>query len=462
MEMKYIIFLSGLILCVPFGILIASTSRRIQELVFFVMLISTSYIERYDINIMSREWYHAPTRGFEISFVDLLAIILFFSVVTNAKRQKFSFYWPHSLGLMLAFLLYSCLNVAYSDPKLFGLFSILVLVRGIIVFLAVAFFVRSPRDIYLFIFAISGILIYQGGYAIYQRYFAMIYRVRGTFLHANILGNYCVLLAPVVLSVALSDAKNIVKRFCTVAWVLSCVGIVLTISRMSVLALSVSSTGVLLVSLGNQINPKKIALIIILGIVGAAMVYRGFGALEERHNAYAREGNELMADRQGQFNLMWYIILDYPMGIGLNNWSYIVSEHYADEYGPGPDGKQIQPYESPHERGQSGSRAIMGHTTIGLTLAELGWPGFFLFIAMWIYWASITGRYILKGAHDMQTNIMIGCFFGLVAAFFMVLIEHIFRSQYFYIIFNCFLGLAMAVYQMIKQENIRFYSKETY
>lgn len=451
--MKYAIFFFGLFLIVPFATIIATYSRRIREAVFAALIVSTAFSERFDINFVSREWYHAPTRGFEVSFVDFLALILFFSTLLSMSKDRIRPYWPASLGLMLVFFVYSCLNVALFDPKIFGLFEIFKQFRGIYVFLAVAFFVRNHRDVYLFVLAVSSVLIYEGLLALYQRYTATYYRVPGTFPHPNILGNYCVLLAPILLSIAISDASLHLRIITSFAWAMACVATVLTISRMSTLAFAVASAGVLLSSFSFQITPKKMVAIVLLGMAGLGMLYRGLDGLQERHDAMAGETDDLMADRHGQYTLARILAKDHPLGIGLNNWSYIVSEQYAFEYKLYGGGVEIQPYFSTSERGETGGRAIMGHTTIGLNLAELGWPGLVLFLALWIYWAFITGQFIFKQASDPYSNLMIGAFFGLIAAFLMLLIEHVFRSQHFFIIFNCYLGVVMAIYKAKMQTN---------
>src|SRR5712671_1173301 len=94
--------------------------------------------------IASREFYRGTTRGFEFSLVDILSISLLASLLL-VPRGRSRGYWPASLGLMLLFFCYACFNVGIADPKLFGLFELSKMLRGLTIFLAVAFYVRGER-----------------------------------------------------------------------------------------------------------------------------------------------------------------------------------------------------------------------------------------------------------------------------------------------------------------------------
>ena len=89
-ESKYIIFVVASIVCVPTGILLASNYRKIHDFVFMFLVFGTCMPESLmglptDINFFSREWYRGSTRGIEISYLDLLAIILLFSSLSFGR-----------------------------------------------------------------------------------------------------------------------------------------------------------------------------------------------------------------------------------------------------------------------------------------------------------------------------------------------------------------------------------------
>ena len=117
--------------------------------------------EDCDINFVSRDFYRGTTRGFEFSLVDILSISLLLSALLVPRRDQSRGYWPASLGLMILFFCYACINVGMADPKLFGLFELSKMVRGMTIFLAVAFYLRTERELRIFILA-SGLVVCYG------------------------------------------------------------------------------------------------------------------------------------------------------------------------------------------------------------------------------------------------------------------------------------------------------------
>src|SRR5215831_12077616 len=95
---------------------------------------------------------------------DVIALVLLLIGVVGGvgltcvwKRARDFFFF-----LMLIFFLYGCFNVAISDPKIFGVFELSKMVRGFTIFLASAFFVRSERELRLFIWALGCVVCYEG------------------------------------------------------------------------------------------------------------------------------------------------------------------------------------------------------------------------------------------------------------------------------------------------------------
>src|SRR5437868_2212693 len=137
------------------GVIAATASKRLRDIFFVVMILLAPMTERVDINFVSRDFYRGTTRGFEFSLVDLLAISLVASSVLAPRKGEARGYWPASLGLMLLFFCYACFNVGLADPILFGLFELSKMIRGMTIFLAVALYLRSAREMNWFIFALG-------------------------------------------------------------------------------------------------------------------------------------------------------------------------------------------------------------------------------------------------------------------------------------------------------------------
>lgn len=439
--MKYTAFLFALLMVVPIASAMAAYSLRIREFVFAALVFSTAFIDTIDINFMDRMWYSAPVRGFQFSFVDFFALILLFSTLLSARRERFRLFWPASLGLMLVYFVYCCLSVATSDPKLFGLFELSKILRGLVVFLAVAWHIRSERDVYILLTAVGAVLVYEGLLALLQRYVWGVFRVSGTFPHPNVLADYCGMLAPLCLAVAFSNARLLVRLFFAAAWALAGVAVILSISRMGTLAFVFGSLGVLLVALRTQLQLWKVASILMISVIGVGILYKGWDKLEARQQnekSWNYGDPDGQRGRSGFYKRAGTMASRYPLGVGLNNWSWWVSAN-SEEFDL-PFGR----YASTDEPGDA-RHEVFAHSLYAMTLGELGWPGLFILTALWCQWFLMMGRFLFVRGSDILTLAGIGCFFAFTSVIANNITECSFRTQYQFIVFSVLLGSAVAI-----------------
>src|SRR5262245_49049419 len=179
------------------GVCLTCVSERARDAAFFLLTMGMVLNDRLDINFLSREWYRGTTRGFEFSFVDILAISLVISSILIPRAGEKRCYWPASLGLMLLYFCYGIFSVAISEPKIFGLFELSKMVRGMIAFLAAALFVRSERELRIFILALGCAVVLQGLLAIKHRFLLGLERATGSLDHANSLSIYLCMTGPI-------------------------------------------------------------------------------------------------------------------------------------------------------------------------------------------------------------------------------------------------------------------------
>jgi hypothetical protein len=435
--MKYIAFLTALVLFVPIATLAAAYSRRIRVFVFGSLVFATAFTDWFDINFLERWWYAGTTRGIEFSFVDFLAFTLLFSSLTTMQRERARLYWPAGLAPMLVYLGVGCLSVLISDPRLFGFFELTKMVRGIIVFLAVAWFVRTERDAHVLVFALGAALACNGLYAVWQRYSGAMYRVHGTFPHENILGDYCVLVGPIVLAVGLSTLPATIRMYSLAAAVSGAVATVLTISRLPAALYLVTSVAVLATAHGTRMTPRKMGVALLIGVVFLGIFYRALDGLTDRQQATAAADTGLESGRSGHYLAGWKMVQDHPLGVGLNNWGW-----YFHEYARWAGTDNARPYQSTSEPGDG--RATQGHTVYGLILGELGWPGILVFAVFMMRCLHMSGRFFFARESTIWSQIGVGCFFGFLAEFLANTTEITFRNQQIFIIFNVLLGFVAA------------------
>ncbi len=455
-EYKNLIGLTVVPMVILAGIVAASISRRLRDLFFFLLVVFTPMTQHLDVNFVSREWYRGTTRGFEFSLMDILSISIFISLLLRPHRGQSRWYWPAALGFMLFFFLYACFSVAISDPQLFGLFELSKMLRGIIVFLASALFVRTTRELRLLVVALGYAVCWQGVLGLYQRYHDGTFRVVGIIGDPNSLSMYLCMVSPVFVAAITSDFQKWVKRLCAAALLLGALGVILTISRAGVAAMVTVLAGAAIACTSlAEITPKKICVGLVAVLVAVGIFAKAWNTLESRYKeASLSEEYDTSPKTQGRG---YYILLaktiagDRWLGVGLNNWSYWVS----NEYGP-KLGWHFVPYIGtenypsdvvPSGRGNlDAAQAAPAHNLGALTLGELGIPGFIIFAFVWMRWFQMGASFLWKRFSDPEVRMGIGFFFACWGVFLQSLTEWVYRQTAIFFTFNIILGALASLY----------------
>jgi len=440
------------------GILVACVSKRIRDLFLVLLVFFSPMIEFVDVNFVSRDWYRGTSRGFEFSILDILSISLLVSAVLFPRRGEARAYWPASLGLMLLFFFYACGNVAALEPKLFGLFELFKLVRGLILFLAVAFYVRSERELRILMFALAASVCFEGLLALKQRYLDGINRVPGTIDDSNSLSVFVCMTAPVLVAAVNSRLPPLLKLMCAAGIAVSCVAEILTISRAGVIILALMMAGAAAATASYRVTPRRVAICCCVAVAVLAVTAKSWDTLRARFEQSTLDqeyGNHHNLGRGYYLRVAEAIVQDHWFGIGLNNWSYRVS----NEFGPNL-GYRFVPYrgtdKEPSDIIPSGSnvdeaQAAPAHCLAALTVGELGFPGLLLLALLWLRWFQMAGSFLWKRTSDPMRRIGVGIFFGFGGIFLQSLTEWVFRQSPIYYVFHVLLGTLASLYFIKKR-----------
>lgn len=441
------------------GILAACISKRIRDL-FFLLLVSLSpLIERLDLNYVSREWYRGTSRGFEIAILDVLAVSLLVSSILVPRRGESRGFWPPSFGFMLLFFAYACFNVSISEPRLFSLFELFRMFRGLILVLAVAFYVRSERELRIFIVGLALLVCYEGLLALKQRYLEGIHRVPGTVIESNSLSVLLCTTAPVMVAALTSQLSKKLKLLCACAIPLALVAEIMTISRAGVTIMALVLFGATISTIKFRITPRTIGmtLVIILGVAGLAA--KSWNTLAQRFGSSTMEeeyGNKKNMGRGYYIRMAKAIAHEYFFGVGLNNWSYWVSNKIGPQHG-----YKFVPYKGtdrepstivPSDSNVDEAQAAPAHNLGALTVGELGIPGLVLFTFVWLRWFQMGASFIFLRSPDPLRRLPVGIFFGFCGMFLQCLTEWVFRHLPLYYTFHVMLGVLMSLYYLKRQE----------
>lgn len=451
--MKDVIFFASLVVSVPVGTLAASISPRIRELVFFALVFSTATMGKLDINFLSREMYRGSSRGIEFSYFDFLALILLLSCLISPRPEKQRIRWPASLGFLLAYVAYCGLSILILEPRIFSIFEFAKILRGVVVFIAVANYIAKPRDILVLVMALCAIAVYSTSVSLYQRYAWGMHRILGPLDHYNEFSEYCCVIAPVLAAAATSDRHVLMRWLCGGCAAALGICVMLTISRTGVAVYAIVMLCVIAVCSGLTLTPKKIAIGVLLMAVAGGAVYRGWDSLMSRYAGTSLEDEYLGDDMEGRgmyLHLAAAIVRDHFFGIGLNNWSYVVTEEYYPQFGHpavsygGTDinAKNLSKNEYAH------MIAPPAHNLGALTIGELGVPGFIIFYLLWGRWFQMGASFFRGRSRRLLSRFGVGVFFAASASFLHCLTAYGFRHSHIFFLMHILMGVLAAAYVM--------------
>jgi len=423
-------------------------------------VVTLSTVTHYlSMNFVSREWYRGTSRGFEVSLVDLLAVGLAASAILRPREGEKRWFWPASLGLIVIYLFYASFCVAVADPKIFGLFELSKMVRGIIVFVAAALYVRSEREVRMFVFSLGVAVCIEGLAALIERYYFGTHRVPGTVKDSNSLSMYLCTTAPVFVAVITSRFPKYLKALAAAAIPLAFVGVILTISRAGLIAILCMLVCATLATVSYKITLQRAAimLIVLAGLGGAlAKSWKTVGARfkdDSLKNEYAAKHEQ---NRGYYIRIALAIARDSWFGVGPNNWSYWVSNKYGPRLGwhfiPYMDTEQEPSQIVPAGRDIDEPQAAPAHSLAALTAGEMGFGGLALFTLLWSRWLLMGASFLWPRTPDPMRRIGVGIFFGMGGTFFQSLTEWVFHQTQIYFTFHIMLGVLASLYYVRKCE----------
>jgi hypothetical protein len=441
------------------GTLIATFSKRARDVFFFLMIFLVPMTEDFDVNFVSRDFYRGTTRGIEFSCVDILSISLLLASLLAPRKGESRGYWPASFGLILIYFIYACFNVAISDPRLFGYFELSKMIRGMLIFLAVAFYLRSPRELRFFLCALGCIICYEGYVALKQRVIYGMERVPGTVDDSNSLSVLLVTTVPLLVAAVNSNVPKLLKLLSGIAICAAGAAMVLTLSRMGIIILGMLLIISTLATMSYRVTSTKALTVVLILILVPAGIYKNWAGLKERFGTTdlkSEYGNNRGLGRGYYIREAEAILDDKFFGVGLNNWSYCVSEKYGPMLGykfVKYRGTDAEPSEViPPGSNVDEAQAAPAHSLGALTAGELGYPGFFLFSLLWFRWFQMSVVFLRRRTTDPMRRIGVGIFFGLCGLFLQSLTEWVFRHSPIYYMAHVLLGILASLYYIRRKE----------
>lgn len=450
METKDLLALILIPSAIAMGSVAACFSQRARDLIFFLLVAGMVLSERISVNFDSHYWYRGTIRGFEFSFVDILSISLLLGNVLFPRYRNLGKFWPASFGLMILFFLYACFSVAISHPQLYGLFELSKMLRSFIVFLAVAWFVRTEWEVRILVLALGFAICFEGAYALKQRFIGGLYRVEGNLDHPNSLSIFLCLTGPIMASAVVSSLPRWLRYFAGACLSLTVVMSLFTVSRAGIPVFFVVVIGTVLFTVSLRPTLPKL-----LGVAGVclAMValvasqWQNLVARFQIERSLEEEYFDERSEGRGHYFLLAKAIVDDQFfGIGLNNWSYWVCKRYGAERGWYYLDYDDLDYIPPKEALSNLLFAPPAHNLGALTAGELGWPGLILFTLLWARWFHLGGKFLRRRSPEAMDRLGTGIFFSLWGVFLQSFTEWVYRQTTIFFLVHILVGVLASLY----------------
>jgi O-antigen ligase len=449
MEAKYIVFLLCALLGVPLGIVACVVRPRLTRWVVILMLWATCEPMTVGINFVSREFYRANTRGFEVTLADLCVLIL--AGFMLIKRKEYPVRWipplaiPTLLYLLVGFVSWTQVGPSLAVPPeairvpyerfevgLYPLFELFKIIRGYLMFWVVVNYVRNETAALDLLWGIAVTVLYMGYLTITSRYLHGVNRVQATLGHPNSLATYMAMLGSFSFAFVLYSKKWFSSMFWGFLALLSAVGVILTISRGGLAALLVGVGINATALLPRRLNVKNMSLmllgVILAGVVLAAAMDTLAGRFVGEQNAaddiaYRRKYND-------QAKLM---ARDHFLGIGLGNFSAMSWVQYAEQVDP-----DLPP-------------GTPAHNNWFLTLGETGWLGVIALAVLWARYFLLLIPFYVRGKKDLLATLALAACTGIIVNQIQSLLQLGYRQTPLFSMTMIFMGLGVAAWYAKQQ-----------
>lgn len=378
-----IIFWVAVVLGLPLSIFLCRLSKTFMYL-FFTLMIFSLVAPRWSITFLSHEIYKSATRGFEIHIADLIAIILFLSMLF--RREEFKIRWLPPL--MIPMLLYFAIGwiswamigrdtmpiydihyqdedvkpIPYFELTLYPLFEIAKIGRGIFIFWVVFNFMQDKRAYKYLVVAFSAIILCITGMELYGRYVQGLYRPDFGGFQFNDINTLVGLLSLTIFPLA-----YVTRSFLKSSWYwmmvgCGCLTIILTVSRSSLAGFIFGVLFIIIWMIIRYPTAKNIAITAFAAFIGFLLFLKAADTLMVRFNE--KSIDEDMIERIHLDDAAYLMGKEHFFGVGLGNFS----AWEVNSYGQRAD---ANPYNIPHN-------------IWFLTFAELGYLGIIFFVLIWV------------------------------------------------------------------------------
>lgn len=451
MEAKYVIFTLCALLGVPVGIVACVIVPALTRWVVILMVWATCEPMMVGINFVSREFYRANTRGFEVTLADLCALVLAGYMLIKGKDNPIRWFPPMAIPTLLYLLVgfvswtltgpslpvpEEAIRVPYTqfEVGLYPLFELCKIARGYFLFWVVVNYVRNEETAKNLLWGIAVTVLYMGYLTLSSRYVYGVNRVKATLGHPNTLATYMAMMGSFCFAFVLYFRSVLPSLFWGFLTLLSTLGVILTISRGGLAALVVGVWINTMVLLPRHLNAKNMALILLSVLAAGAILAAALDTLAGRFVGEQNAADD-MAYR-GKYNDQAKLMArDHFFGVGLGNFSAQSWSQYAEQVDP-----DLPP-------------GTPAHNNWYLTLGELGQLGVAALALFWMRFFHLAAPFYVRGKKGLLATLALAGCTSIIVNHIQSLLQLGYRQTPLFFMTMVFMGLGIAAWYEKREQD---------
>ena len=408
--MKYVVFFFTLFCAVPAGFILAKQRPIIEKIIMGLSVAMTCSLMG-SINFVSHETYRGTSRGFEITLIDLLALILLFLVISRKDTYKIKMFPPGTI-LYFGYFTLSCLSAFNSGVVLYSLFEMLKLFRMYLYFWIFYNYLRSYEQVEVLYKFILGVCIYIFIIVIKQKYLQGVYQCPGPFPHQNSLVMYMNIFASIIFARIMNKKMSFIGLcFNFMVFGMCAICIISTLSRGGLFCFSISIFLIFIYSYAGGFSLKKLSVTLLFTLAAVVILAASIGTILQRFDNAPTNSKKTRVELAEAAVRMAH---SHFLGVGLNNFGLKINPPY-------PYGKFIK-------RTAWNKKEGLVETTYLMIAAETGWLNLIMYLLfLWrFYIMNIVNYFVYKKSN--LAYVCIGLAGGLSAIYLESTLEWVLRQ----------------------------------
>jgi hypothetical protein len=410
--LKYIVFFGVIIVGVPVGFAFAKENKYVERVILFLAIFFTCQTQ--SINFISREFYKGTSKGFEITLVDVVVIILFLLIIHRKDINKIYLFPP---GTILYFLYFSisCISILNAAEPLYSFFEVQKLARVYIYYWVLYNYIRDEKQLKSIVFDMSLVMAFIFWEVFKEKYINHGHQCSGPFSHQNAMCMYSEFFGCVIFAAVLNQKSKkgsfLKTLFLLVTFGMSAICVLFSLSRGGLVAFGLALGIIFFVSYTTRLTVKKMTITLLFLIIGSLVMLKAWSTIHKRftkapkNSANTRVLLAIAAQKMAD---------DKFFGIGLNNFGIKILPPY--------------PYGDHIEKTASNSDGAVVETTYLLIASETGWVnlGVYLAFLMLFYWKNLLNSFRYRKS---ELNFLPFAFLGgLTAVYLQSTLEWVLRQ----------------------------------